>query len=121
MAKKILVVDDFESTRFVIKMTVKRGGYETYEAEDGISALRILKETKIDLLITDFNMPKMNGAELITEFRKIPDYEFTPILILTTETSQELKEKVNKLGVTAWIQKPFKVENLLGLIKKLLR
>jgi len=121
MNKTILIVDDFKNTRFVIKFTLQNAGYDTLEAEDGREALKFFNGTKIDLIVTDFNMPEMNGLEFIKEVKKKPEYQFTPVLLLTTETRDDIKKQAYDIGITAWIHKPFKFDQFLEIVKKALK
>jgi len=117
----ILIVDDFENTRFVIEFTLKQAGYEVYKAASGNEALRYCDGRKIDLVITDYNMPGMDGVELVENIRKIGEYHDIPILLLTTETNQAKKDRAKAVGVTGWIQKPFVVDKFLAFVKKALK
>jgi len=116
----ILTVDDTASMRQMISFTLNDAGYEVAEAADGIEALEAAKKSKFDAIIADINMPNMDGISLVKELRAIPEYKFTPILMLTTE-SQESKRKEGKdAGATGWIVKPFNPEQLLNVIKNVL-
>jgi two-component system chemotaxis response regulator CheY len=116
--KTILVVDDFQTTRKVIINALSKFGYKTLEAGDGAEALTVLDGRNVDLLITDFNMPKMDGAELITTMRKQEQYAFIPALVLSTEIKGEKKEKAESAKITAWIQKPFDIEKFIKIVQK---
>ncbi|MFQ3579214.1 MAG: response regulator [Bacteroidales bacterium] len=117
--KTILVVDDFPNTRKVIEFTLKKlNSVELIFAEDGRDALRYFDGRPISMLITDYNMPNMDGAELTKEVRKLRDYECIPILMLTTETSEDKKQKAKELGVTAWMKKPFVAESFFSFVEK---
>lgn len=118
MAKKILTVDDSKTMREMVSFTLKRAGYEIVEAEDGKAALNILNSTKVDAIITDLNMPNMNGFELIRSLRTNPTYKFTPILMLTTEGDDAKKQEGKAAGATGWISKPFNPEKLVEVVKK---
>jgi two-component system chemotaxis response regulator CheY len=118
--KKILAVDDSPSMRQMVTYTLKRAGFEVYEAEDGVDALEVAKKTDVDLVLTDINMPKMDGIELIKSLRAIPDYSKKPILTLTTEGAAETKSKGRAAGATGWIVKPFDPEILVATINKVL-
>jgi len=116
----ILTVDDTASMRQMISFTLNDAGYEVAEATDGIEALAAAKKSKFDAIIADINMPNMDGISLVKELRSIPEYKFTPILMLTTE-SQEAKRKEGKeAGATGWIVKPFNPEQLINIIKNVL-
>jgi two-component system chemotaxis response regulator CheY len=121
MKKTIVVVDDFENTRFVVKMSLRNTNAEILEAADGKEALKLFDGRKIDLLITDYNMPEMNGAELVKNVKDMIDYQYTPILMLTTERNEEKKKMAMDVKITAWIQKPFKQEDFQSIVKKCLR
>ncbi len=118
MKKTILVVDDFENTLFVTEFTLKNKGYNTLKALSGKEALMQLEKQDVDLVITDFNMPQMDGIELIEQIKKNQKHQKTPILILSTEIKQEIKDKAYKAGATAWIKKPFTIEQLLKVVEK---
>ena len=104
--------------REVISFTLQRAGYEVIEAEDGLQALEKLAESKVDLVITDLNMPNMNGIELTRTLRADSTCKFMPIIMLTTESQEEKKNQGRQAGATAWITKPFKQEQLLYVVKK---
>jgi two-component system chemotaxis response regulator CheY len=116
--KTVLVVDDFQTTRKVIINALARFGYKTMEAGDGDEALSLFDGRPVDLLITDFNMPKMDGAELIEKMRKKSQYAFIPALVLSTEIKGEKKEKAESAKITAWIQKPFDLEKFIKIVQK---
>jgi len=116
---KILVVDDSSSLRSIIRHTLEINGYQVIEAGDGYEAIQKISDD-IKLLITDINMPKMNGIELVKNIRNNTSYKALPILILTTESASELKEEGKKAGATGWLVKPFDAEKLLFIIKKLI-
>ena len=118
MAKKILAVDDSKTMREMVSFTLKGAGYEVVEAEDGKAALAALNGSKVDAVITDLNMPNMNGFELIRALRANPAYKFTPILMLTTEGDASKKEEGKAAGATGWIVKPFNPEKLVEVVKK---
>ena len=118
MAKKVLAVDDSKSMREMVSFTLKSAGYDVVEAEDGKAALAAIAGMKIDAVITDLNMPNMNGFELIRSLRADPAYKFTPILMLTTEGDAAKKEEGKSSGATGWIVKPFNPDKLIEVIKK---
>ncbi len=120
MGKKIMTVDDSASVRQMIGFTLKNEGYEVMEAEDGIDALKKLSNAQVDMVLTDLNMPNMDGIELIKQLRTHQNYKFIPIIFITTESQQEKKQQGKQAGATGWIVKPFKPEQLIGVIKKLL-
>lgn len=119
--KTVLIVDDFESTRFILDFTLQNAGYKVLKADSGQNALNHLNGQKVDLVISDFNMPEMNGVELVKKIRAIQQYESIPILILSTEIDKEVKAEAQKAGITAWVKKPFKMEEFLKIIKKAIR
>ncbi len=121
MEKTILIVDDSESIREVVKATLENASYDVIVAVDGADALEKLDGTKIDLIITDLNMPNKDGIELIRDARALDTYKFTPILLLTTESQVEKKQEAKAAGATGWIVKPFVQDKLLAVIKKVLR
>lgn len=118
MTKKILTVDDSKTMREMVSFTLKGAGYEVVEAEDGKAALSALNGIKVDAVITDLNMPNMNGFELIKALRADPNYKFTPILMLTTEGDGSKKEEGKAAGATGWIVKPFSPDKLVDVMKK---
>ena len=118
MAKKILAVDDSRTMREMVSFTLKGAGYEVVEAEDGKAALAALNGAKVDAVITDLNMPNMNGFELIRALRSDSNYKFTPILMLTTEGDSSKKEEGKAAGATGWIVKPFNPEKLVEVVKR---
>ena len=116
----ILAVDDSASMRQMVSFTLKGAGYDVTEAKDGQEALQIAKANKYNLVITDINMPLMDGITLTKELRSLPAYKFTPILTLTTESSGEKKMAGKQAGATGWIVKPFNPDQLLATVKKVL-
>lgn len=119
MPKKIMTVDDSSSVRQMVGFTLKEAGYDVVEASDGKDALQQLS-SPVDMIITDLNMPNMDGLELIRQVRTMSSYKFTPIIMLTTESQAEKKQTGKQAGATGWIVKPFKPEQLLGVVKKVL-
>ncbi|MDJ0807885.1 MAG: response regulator [Gammaproteobacteria bacterium] len=116
----ILAVDDSASMRQMVSFTLKGAGYEVIEAADGVEALNIAKGKSVNLVITDVNMPNMDGISLIRELRGLPSYKFTPLLMLTTESGADKKQAGKAAGATGWIVKPFNPDQLLATIKKVL-
>ena len=116
----ILLVDDSASMREMVSFTLRGVGHEVSEAEDGVEALEFAKKTPVDLVVTDVNMPNMDGITLTAELRKLDSYKFIPILILTTETGSVRKEQGKVAGATGWIEKPFDPDHLLGTINRVL-
>ena len=120
MVKRIMTVEDSISMRELISFTLQGKGYEVAEAEDGRDALAKLALTKVDLIITDLNMPNMNGIELTRSLRADATYKFIPIILLTTESQEKKKIQGRQAGATAWITKPFKQDQLLCVVKKVI-
>ncbi len=118
--KTILTVDDSPSIRQMIKFTLSENGYNVIEAVDGQDALEKVKSASVNLVITDLNMPNMDGITLIKNLRQNPLFKFTPILMLTTESQETKKSEGKQAGATGWIIKPFKPEQLTAVIKKVL-
>ena len=118
MAKTIMIVDDSSSMRQMVNFTLAGAGYQVIEAKDGADALSKINAQKVDLFITDLNMPNMDGIQLTRRLRATPRYEFTPIVLLTTESQKEKKMEGKAAGATGWIVKPFQVEQLLTVVKK---
>lgn len=116
----ILTVDDTASMRQMISFTLNDAGYEVAEATDGVEALEVAKKSKFDAIIADINMPNMDGISLVKELRSIPEYKFTPILMLTTESQDSKRKEGKDAGATGWIVKPFNPEQLLNVIKNVL-
>ena len=119
MGKIIATVDDSASVRQMVTFTLMNAGYEVIEAIDGQDALAKLNGKRVHMVLTDLNMPNLNGIELIRALRADPTYKFTPMVLLTTESQTEKKQEGKAAGATGWIVKPFKPEKLLAVIKKL--
>jgi two-component system, chemotaxis family, chemotaxis protein CheY len=117
----ILTVDDSPSIRQMIKVTLAPTGHNVIEAGDGAQGLEKAKSGKLDLVITDLNMPVMNGLEFIRALRALPAFVGLPIVFLTTESNEAVKAEAKKAGATGWITKPFKQEQLLAVVAKLVR
>jgi two-component system, chemotaxis family, chemotaxis protein CheY len=120
MAKVIMTADDSASVRQMVSFTLKKMGYEVVEAIDGKDALMKLGKQKVDMLITDLNMPNLDGIGLIKGARTLPACKFIPIIMLTTESQDSKKQEGKAAGATGWIVKPFKPEQLLAVVKKVL-
>lgn len=119
MPKKILTVDDSKTIRDMLKFALAGAGLQVMQAEDGADGLRVLKgATGIDVIITDINMPNMDGFEFIENVRRDPTHKATPILVLTTESSSDKKTRAREAGATGWIVKPFDPQKLLDVIRK---
>jgi two-component system, chemotaxis family, chemotaxis protein CheY len=121
MIKNILIVDDSESIRELVSLTLESSGYHVDKGIDGVDALNFLDGRAINLVITDLNMPNMDGIQFIREVRKTIGYSTVPILMLTTESQTAKKEEAKAAGATAWMVKPFGQERLLEVVKKVLR
>jgi two-component system chemotaxis response regulator CheY len=121
MGKTILSVDDSASMRQMVKMTLSGAGYDVIEASDGREALTKAQGlSNVNMVLTDLNMPNMDGLSLIKELRKLPAYKGVPIIFLTTESDAAKKGEAKAAGATAWIVKPFQQDQLLGVVKKVL-
>ncbi|HUX40990.1 MAG TPA: response regulator [Rectinemataceae bacterium] len=119
MAKKILVIDDSAAIRQSISFILQQEGYETLEAQDGQEGLNVLASAgAFDLIITDVNMPNLDGIGFIRKARELPAFKFTPILVLTTESQGTKMNEGKEAGATGWIVKPFNAEKLLSIVKK---
>ena len=118
--KKILTVDDSASVRQMIKLTLSGAGYQVSEAVNGADGLSKAQACTVDLVVTDLNMPIMNGLGLIRELRKLPAYSGVPVLFLTTESDADIKKQAKAAGATGWITKPFQQDQLLSIVKKVL-
>ena len=119
MAKNILIVDDSASVRQVVSISLKQAGYDVIEGVDGKDALKQLTGQKVHLIISDVNMPNMDGISLVKAVKQMPAYKFTPIVMLTTESQDAKKKEGQEAGAKAWVVKPFKPEQLLGVVQKL--
>lgn len=117
----ILVVDDAASIRQMLVLTLKGAGHVVTEASDGKQALTLAGRQAFDLVLTDVNMPMMDGLTLTRELRKLTDFRFTPILVLTTEAGPEKKQEGRAAGATGWLVKPFNPDQLLATVNKVLR
>lgn len=120
MAKKIMIVDDSVSIRKSVSFVLSQEGFEVIEAEDGIDGLKKVEGAGCSLVITDINMPNMNGIDFIKNLRQDPAYKFTPIIALTTESQDGKMQEGKAAGATGWIVKPFTSEKLIAIVKKIL-
>jgi two-component system chemotaxis response regulator CheY len=121
MSKTALVVDDSPTMRQMVAFTLTNAGFKVVEAEDGKDAVnKVAAGQKMDIVVTDLNMPEMDGISLIKELRKMAAFKFTPILMLTTESAAEKKQAGKEAGATGWIVKPFNPEVMLKIIAKVL-
>lgn len=120
MAKTILIVDDSASLRQVVSIALQGAGYDVLEAVDGQDGLAKLDGRKIHLIISDVNMPNMDGLTFLREAKKLPAYKFTPVIMLTTESHESKKQEGQQSGAKAWVVKPFKPEQMLAAVAKLI-
>lgn len=118
MSKTILTVDDSASIRQMVAMTLKSAGHQVLEAGNGAEGYDKATANAVDAVITDLNMPVMNGIEFIRKYRQHPSSKGVPIILLTTESDEELKRQAKEAGATGWIVKPFKQDQLLAVVKK---
>ena len=116
--KTILTVDDSRTIRDMLKATLAGAGYDVVQAEDGVEALERLAESRPAAIVTDINMPRMDGFELIEEVRRGAAHRATPILVLTTESEPDRKARAKEAGATGWIVKPFNPEKLLEALRR---
>jgi two-component system chemotaxis response regulator CheY len=120
MAKTVLIVDDSASLRQVVSIALKGAGYNVIEACDGKDALSKLNGEKIHLIISDVNMPNMDGITFVKEAKKLSNYKFTPIIMLTTESQEDKKKEGQAAGAKAWVVKPFQPAQMLSAVSKLI-
>ncbi len=120
MAKTILAIDDSASIRQMVAFTLKSSGYEVVEAVDGMDGLDKAKSKTFNLILTDQNMPRMDGLTLIKSLRAMPQYKTVPILMLTTESSDAMKQQGRAAGATGWLVKPFDPQKLIEVVKKVI-
>jgi two-component system chemotaxis response regulator CheY len=120
MAATILAVDDSASMRQMVSFALKQAGYVVVEAVDGVEALAYAQASAVNLVLTDVNMPRMDGITLVRELRQLAAYKFTPMLMLTTEAGPDKKMQGKQAGATGWLVKPFNPEKLLATIAKVL-
>jgi two-component system chemotaxis response regulator CheY len=121
MLKKILIVDDSESIREVLAYNIETAGYQVMVACDGLDALQYFDGRQIDLMLTDYHMPKLNGLQLIGKVREKENYKFMPILVLSTENQLEMMRGARDSGATGWLMKPFSTEKLIQTLRKVIR
>ena len=120
MGKTILVVDDSASVRQVVSIALKGAGYDVIQGSDGKDALKQLDGRRIHLIISDVNMPNMDGITFVSEVKKLPAYKFTPIIMLTTESQEDKKKQAQAAGAKAWVTKPFQPPQMLAAVEKLI-
>lgn len=117
MAKLVMTVDDSKTVRQVLNTALEGAGYEVIEASDGVEAVKLLAHSKIDVLVTDLNMPNMDGLSLVKQVRRSPGNRFLPIIMLSSESQAEKKQEGKAAGVSGWIVKPFKPEQVLSIVQ----
>lgn len=120
MKKTIMTVDDSASVRLMVKFTLAELGFDIVEAVDGSDALRKLEKKPVHMLITDINMPELDGISLVKKVREIAAYRFIPIIVLTTESHDDKKREGKKAGATGWIVKPFRPDQLVAVVRKVM-
>jgi two-component system chemotaxis response regulator CheY len=120
MSAKLLTVDDSASIRFAVRRTLANAGYDVSEAVNGADGLEKAKDEEFDLIVTDLNMPIMDGLTMIEELRRLPKHTGVPIIFLTTESDVNLKARAKAAGATGWLTKPFEPENLVKVVRKVL-
>ena len=120
MGKTVLIVDDSASIRQVVSMTLKGAGYDVIEGCDGKDALTKLDGRKVHLIISDVNMPNMDGITFLKNVKQLPAYKFTPVIMLTTEAGEGKKEEGRAAGAKAWVVKPFQPAQMLAAVSKLI-
>jgi two-component system, chemotaxis family, chemotaxis protein CheY len=116
--KTILVVDDTRSMRKMVAAVLSGAGYGVAEAGDGVEALALAREQRFDLVVTDHNMPRMDGVTLVGELRRLPDYDAVALLVLSTEADPALKQRGREAGATGWMAKPFDPQRMLDIVAK---
>ena len=122
MSKSILIVDDSESLRTLLKLALVRAGYEVLQAEDGVKGLAQLEaNAKLNLIISDVNMPNMDGLTFLTKVKSHPRHKFTPVIMLTTETQDAKRQQGQSAGASAWVVKPFNPSQMLDAVSRLVR
>lgn len=121
MGKSILIVDDSASMRQLVAFALEDAGYEVTQAVDGEDAISKASESRAEMVITDLNMPNIDGIELIRKLREKNEYRFTPIVMLTTESQETKKQEGRQAGASGWIVKPFTPEQLIGVVKKFVK
>lgn len=120
MGERVLAVDDSASMRQMVAFTLREAGFDVAEAEDGIAALALAKGEAFKAVLCDVNMPNLDGIGLVRALRQLPDYRYTPLLMLTTESSPEKKQEGKAAGATGWLVKPFNPEQLIATMRRVL-
>lgn len=121
MKKKILIADDSASMRQLVSFTLMDAGYSVISANNGKDALSIAEATDVDMVVTDLNMPELDGIGLVKGLRKMHEFRHTPVVMLTTESQDEMKQQGRDAGASGWITKPFTPDSLLTTVRKFLR
>lgn len=116
---KILTVDDSKVIRDLVEAVLIESGHEVVTANDGVEGLNATRNEQFDMILSDINMPNMTGISMVSKIRRLEGYEYTPIIMLTTESSDFKKEKAKKTGATGWLQKPFDPDRLMKAVNKL--
>ena len=116
---KILTVDDSKVIRDLVEAVLIENNHEVVTANDGVEGLDAARNEQFDMILSDINMPNMTGISMVSKVRRLPGYEYTPIIMLTTESSDFKKDKAKKMGATGWLQKPFDPERLMKAVNKL--
>ena len=116
MGKSILVVDDTRSMRAMVAAVLEGAGYEVAQAGDGLEALELARNRVFDMVVTDHNMPRMDGVTLVRELRSLPNYDPVALIVLSTEASAELKQRGREAGATGWMVKPFDPQRMLNIV-----
>jgi two-component system, chemotaxis family, chemotaxis protein CheY len=119
--KRIIIVEDFNTSRQIIKRTLEKLGYLVEEASDGREALKFFDGSPIDLVISDYNMPNMDGGALVEYIRNKEEYKYIPILMLSTETNTAKQNRAKEAKITAWIRKPFQIDEFSRIVEKALK
>ena len=117
---KILTVDDSKVIRDLVKTVLVENGHDVVTANDGVEGLAATRNEQFDMILSDINMPNMTGISMVSKVRRLAGYEYTPIVMLTTESSNFKKDKAKKMGATGWLQKPFDPERLMKAVNKLI-
>lgn len=120
MSKRVLIVDDSKTMRDLLNFTLSGAGYDVIQGVDGVDGLEVAEREEVDVVITDINMPRMDGFGLIEALRGHASYRSTPILVLTTETADDKKQRARSAGATGWIVKPFEPAKLLSVVERVM-
>jgi two-component system chemotaxis response regulator CheY len=120
MKKRIIVVEDFNTSRQIIKRTLENMGYQVDEASDGREALKFFDGGRVDMVVTDYNMPNMDGVSLVEYIRSKEVYKYIPILVLSTETNSDKQKRAREAKITGWIKKPFEIVDFRNQVQRIL-